>query len=223
MATATSPSSLETLKGLIPLIGLTGGIGSGKSAVAERLAELGATVIDTDQIAHRITASQGLAISAISALFGTDYIAPDGSLDRTKMRKLVFENPSARKQLEEITHPLIRAETIRDALAAFKTGANYLVFVVPLLLESGNWRSLLDHLVVVDCPKEAQIERVIRRSKLSRAEVEQIMASQTSRAERLNAADTVIENHAGLRELMPKVDALHQKLLEIKGRIDNSA
>lgn len=223
MATATSPSSLEALRGVIPLIGLTGGIGSGKSAVAKRLAQLGAAVIDTDLIAHRITANQGLAIPAIAAHFGQDFIAADGSLDRAKMRALVFSDPVARKQLEEITHPLIRAETLGDALAAYQKGAIYLVFVVPLLLESGNWRSVLDHLIVVDCLPEEQIERVMRRSKLSRTEVEQIMASQASRSERLNAADTVIENHAGLEELELQVDTLHQKLLKIRGRFSNSA
>ena len=223
MATTTSPSALEALKGIIPLIGLTGGIGSGKSVVAERLAELGATVIDTDLIAHRVTANKGLAIPAIAMHFGSDFIAADGSLDRAKMRKLVFSNPAARQQLEKITHPIIRAETVRDAMTAFKSGAIYLVFVVPLLLESGGWKSLLDHVVVVDCPPEEQIGRVMRRSKLSRAEVEQIIASQASRAERLNAADTVIENNAGLEELWSKIGVLHQKLLEIKGKSSNSA
>ena len=131
----TEQSDLSALKGRIPLIGLTGGIGSGKTTVSDLLAKLGAGIIDTDLIAHQITAPNGAAISLIEKQFGPDFIAADGALNRDKMRSLVFTSPEARKSLETITHPLIRQETTRQALQLNKDGAPYLVFVVPLLVE----------------------------------------------------------------------------------------
>ena len=209
-------SSLGILKGQLPLVGLTGGIGSGKTAVSDGLAKLGAGIVDTDLIAHQITAPQGSAIPLIQKQFGAEFIDPSGALDRVKMRSLVFADPAARKSLEAITHPLIQQETIRQAQHLQQEGVPYLVFVVPLLVESGSWKPLLDYLVVVDCPEETQIERVMHRSKLPRNEVERILKAQASRAERLACADIVIENQGTLAELGAEVLNLHQKILQIQ-------
>jgi len=214
--TPTEQVSLGTLKGQLPLVGLTGGIGSGKTAVSDALAKLGAGIVDTDLIAHQITAPGGAAIPLIQKQFGTEFIDSSGALDRSKMRILVFADPKARKSLEDITHPLIRYETIKQAQHLLEEKVPYLVFVVPLLIESGNWRPLLDYLVVVDCPEEIQIERVMHRSKLPRAEVEAILKAQTSRAERLALADVVIENQGTLDQLQAEVLSLHQKILQIQ-------
>jgi dephospho-CoA kinase len=221
MATATTKSTTEqsdlsALKGHIPLIGLTGGIGSGKSTVSDLLAKLGAGIVDTDFIAHQITAPNGAAISLIEKQFGLDFIAADGALNRDKMRSLVFASPEARKSLELITHPLIRQETTRQAIQLNKGGASYLVFVVPLLVESGSWKNLIDWLAVVDCPKETQIKRVLQRSNLSEEEVERILAAQASRDERLKHANVVIENQGSLQELEVEVQNLHQKILQFQ-------
>jgi dephospho-CoA kinase len=223
MASTPAYPALTALKGQIPLIGLTGGIGSGKSAVAERLAELGATVIDSDHIAHDITAPQGAAITAIQARFGPEFLAADGSLDRAKMRHLVFNDPNALQSLEAITHPLIHAETLRQACVAHQDGALYLVFMVPLLVESGYWPQVIDHLVVVDCPPELQITRVMLRSNLDRSEIEQIMRKQALREDRLAAADTILLNDGSLDKLIPQIDALHQLILKNRSKPSNSA
>ncbi len=209
-------SGLSTLKGRVPLIGLTGGIGSGKTAVSDLLAKFGAGIIDTDLIAHQITTAEGVATPLIEKHFGPQFIGSDGALNRNKMRALVFSNPDARKALEEITHPLIRQETIRQANQLTIAGAPYLVFVVPLLIESTNWRELIDYLVVVDCPEEIQITRVMRRSNLPRNEVESIIKAQASRQERLILADAVIENQDSLQALEAHVRDLHQKILQIR-------
>ena len=221
MATASSKpisdqSDLSSLKGQLPLIGLTGGIGSGKTAVSDQLAKLGAGIVDTDLIAHLITASKGIAIPLIEKQFGAEFIDPDGALNRSKMRSLVFENPEARKALEAITHPLIREETNKQAMRLAKEGVSYLVFVVPLLIESGTWLGLIDYLVVVDCPEETQIKRVMHRSNLTRNEVERILTAQASRQERLSHADMVIENQGSLVDLETGVQSLHQKILQIQ-------
>ena len=213
---SSEQSDLSSLKGLIPLIGLTGGIGSGKTAVSDLLGKLGAGIIDTDLIAHQITAPNGIAIKAIEEKFGADFIDSIGALNRSKMRSLVFADPAARKQLEAITHPLIRQETIRQARALSKDGAPYLVFVVPLLIESNSWQGVADLLVVVDCPKELQIQRVMQRSNLPRDEVEKILQAQISREDRLQHADIVLENQGGLADLEAEVNQLHQKILQIK-------
>ena len=209
-------SDLSTLKGRIPLIGLTGGIGSGKTAVSDLLGKFGAGIVDTDLIAHQLTAPNGAAIPLIRKQFGAGFISADGALDRAKMRSLVFEKPEARKTLEEITHPLIRQETIKQAIQLSKDAAPYLVFVVPLLIESGTWLGLIDRLVVVDCPEELQIERVMQRSNLPRQEVEKILAAQATRQERLVHANFVIENQASLGDLEREVESLHQKILQIQ-------
>lgn len=214
--TPAEQASLGTLKGHLTLVGLTGGIGSGKTAVSDELANLGAGIVDTDLIAHQITAPGGAAIPLIQKQFGAEFIDSSGALDRSKMRSLVFADPQARKSLEDITHPLIRQETIKQAKQLLQEKAPYLVFVVPLLIESGNWRPLLDYLVVVDCPEETQIERVMHRSKLPRNEVEAILKAQISRAERLACADMVIENQGSLDQLKAEVLSLHQKILQIE-------
>jgi dephospho-CoA kinase len=221
MATATPTSSLEQsdlslLKGQIPLIGLTGGIGSGKTAVSDLLAKLGAGIIDTDLIAHQITAPHGSAISLIEKQFGADFIATDGALNRDKMRSLVFATPEARKSLEAITRPLIRQESARQALKLCKQGSPYLVFVVPLLIESGFWTALMDRLVLVDCSEKTQIQRVMQRSNLPEEDVERILAAQASREERLKYADMVIENQGSLKDLEVEVQNLHHKILQFQ-------
>ena len=216
----TNPPSeqagLGILKGHALFVGLTGGIGSGKTAVSDQLAQLGAGVVDTDLIAHLITAPNGTAIPFIQNQFGPEFIDSNGALDRAKMRSLVFAEPKARKALEAITHPLIRDEAVSQAKALIEIKVPYLVFVVPLLIESGNWLSLLDYLVVVDCPEEAQIERVMHRSKLSRSEVERIIQAQASRQDRMTHADMVIENQGSLHSLQAEVLKLHQKILQIQ-------
>jgi dephospho-CoA kinase len=216
-------SDLSALKGHIPLIGLTGGIGSGKTAVSNLLAELGAGIIDTDLIAHQITAANGKAIAAIEKLFGPEFIDSDGALNRSMMRAFVFKKPEARGLLEQITHPLIKEETVKQSLALAKTQIPYLVFVVPLLLESGTWQKLMDYLVVVDCPIETQIERVMHRNQLSRLEVESILRAQATREDRLAIANTVIENGGYLDQLKPQVLQLHQKLLKINKDLHSSS
>ena len=216
----TNPPSeqagLGILKGHVPFVGLTGGIGSGKTAVSDQLAQLGAGIVDTDLIAHQITAPNGVAIPCIQKQFGSEFVDSSGALDRVKMRTLVFANPEARKSLEAITHPLIREETIQQTKRLIAKKVPYLVFVVPLLIESGNWASLLDYLVVVDCPEETQIERVMQRSKLPRNEVERILKAQASREERIAKADMVIENQDSLENLKTEVLKLNEKILQIQ-------
>ena len=176
-------------------IGLTGGIGSGKSTVAGMLAGLGAAVIDADAISRSLTAVGGRALPAIAAQFGSAMIAPDGAMDRQAMRERVFRDASARQQLEAIIHPLVSQLTQEQAQLALANGQRCLVFDVPLLVESGErWRRQLDRVWVVDCETETQIARVITRSALTRDEVGRIMAQQAPRALRLSCADTVIFN-----------------------------
>lgn len=208
-------TDLRALKGEIPLVGLTGGIGSGKTAVSSLLGEFGAGVIDTDLISHQITAPGGKAIPLIAAAFGEDFINPEGALNRPKMRNLVFKDTGARQLLEQITHPLIQQETVKQAFELAKSKVSYLVFVVPLLIESGKWLKLIDYLVVVDCPEETQIQRVMRRNNITRPEVENILKAQTSRKIRVAAANAIIENQGSLEDLKLEVLKLHQDLLII--------
>jgi len=209
-------ADLANLKGNIPLLGLTGGIGSGKTTVSDLLGQLGAGIIDTDLIAHQITAPGGVAIPLILDQFGPEFIDPSGALNRAKMRALVFEKPEARKILEQITHPLIRQETAKRALELAQSGKPYLTFVVPLLIESGNWQGLLDHIAVVDCPEETQIERVIKRNQLTREAVEKILAAQASREARRSQANTILTNEGNLADLSAEVQDLHEKMMDIK-------
>jgi len=194
------------------VVGLTGGIGSGKSAAAEHFARLGAAVVDTDAIAHELTRAGGAAIPAIRAQFGDAVIAPDGAMDRAKMRALVFADPQAKKRLEALLHPMIRAEAERRIAAA---RAPYVVLVVPLLVESGNYRSRVQRVLVVDCPEALQIARVVARSGLAPAEVEAIIRSQASREARLAAADDVIDNSGDLAALHKQVEKLHALYLAL--------
>ena len=175
-------------------LGLTGGIGSGKSTVASLLAQFGAAVLDADAISRAVTAPHGLAIAPIQAAFGAEFLTAEGALDRERMRALVFAEPDAKRRLEAIIHPLVSQETARLAHVAQDSGHRCLVFDVPLLVESGRWRQQVDHVLVVDCLTETQISRVLARSSLSRAAVQAIMAAQASRAQRLQAADAVIFN-----------------------------
>ncbi|MBN3823919.1 dephospho-CoA kinase [Burkholderia sp. Ac-20384] len=192
-------------------IGLTGGIGSGKTTVADLFGARGAALVDTDLIAHRITAPGGLAMPAIEQAFGRGFVAADGSLDRAKMRTLIFSDDAALRRLEAITHPLIRAETDREAREA---PGPYVMFVVPLLVESGNWKTRSNRVLVVDCPVETQIARVMRRNGFTREQVEAIIAKQATREARLAAADDVIVNDATTPDaLAAQVDALHQRYL----------
>ncbi|RJG05072.1 dephospho-CoA kinase [Noviherbaspirillum cavernae] len=187
-------------------IGLTGGIGSGKSTVADLFAARGAAVIDTDLIAHQLTAPGGAAIAAIRTQFGDAFITSDGAMNRAKVREHVFAEPEAKTRLEAILHPLIRIETER---AAAVTKSAYLMFVVPLLVESGSWKTRVSRVLVIDCPEELQISRVMTRSGLSESQVRAIMAAQVPRATRLAAADDIITNDGSAEALTSQVDRLH--------------
>ncbi|PIM54680.1 dephospho-CoA kinase [Roseateles chitinivorans] len=174
-------------------IGLTGGIGSGKSTVAAALVELGgALLVDTDAISRSLTAPGGEAMPAIEAQFGARFVASNGALDRAAMRELAFHDPKAKQALEAILHPMIGAETARQA--ALAAPGQHVVFDVPLLVESGRWRRLVDRVLVVDCDEATQIARVMARSGLSEAAVRAILAQQATRAQRRAAADAVIHN-----------------------------
>jgi len=197
---------MEQQSGIAFSVGLTGGIGSGKTTVADMFAAHGASVIDTDQIAHALTAPHGAAMPALVAEFGAQFATLDGALDRAKMRELVFADPAARVRLEAILHPLIRDATA--AAAAIATGP-YTIFVVPLLIESGAWRARMTRVLAIDCPEELQVARVMARNGLAEAQVRAIMAAQVSRAERLAAADDVVVNDDGLDALLPQVERLH--------------
>jgi len=176
-------------------IGLTGGIGSGKSTVGQMLQARGAAVIDADAIARQVTAAHGAAMPAIAQTFGPEFITADGALDRERMRVHVFSQPQAKQALEAIIHPLVAQETQRQAQEALAKGHNTLVFDVPLLVESGaRWRTQVDRVLVVDCSEATQIQRVMARNGLSRETVQSIIAAQASRAQKLAAADWVIDN-----------------------------
>ncbi len=188
-------------------VGLTGGIGSGKTTVADMFAARGAAIVDTDQIAHALTAPGGAAIPEIETAFGSSLLDTNGALDRARMRALVFSDPAAKARLEAILHPLIRRET--DQAAQLADGL-YLMFVVPLLFESGTWKNRVSRVLVVDCPEPLQVARVKARSGLPDTQIAAIMASQASRQQRLSIADDVIANDAGAAALLPQVDRLHR-------------
>lgn len=196
-------------------VGLTGGIGSGKSTVADLFAKRGVTLVDTDVIAHRITAPRGLAMPSIATEFGPSFVTTDGSLDRARMRALVFSDDNARKRLEAITHPLIRAETERQRQQA---PGPYVIVVVPLLVESGSWKTRVNRVLAVDCSVETQIARVMRRNAFTREQVLAIIARQATREARLAAADDVIVNdNRSLEELDVDVDQLHRTYVSLAG------
>jgi len=209
------------------IIGLTGGIGSGKSAVADLFAEHGAAVVDTDVIAHALTAPDGAAIAPIRAAFGDDVIAANGALDRAVMRQRVFADPALKAKLEAILHPMIRAESeAQCAELRAKLGTQfgnqldesspvpYVVLVVPLLVEAGNYRQLVQRIVVVDCAEDIQVARVMARNGYSANEVKAIMATQATREQRLAAADFVIDNSGDKAALQQQVEKLHRHLVE---------
>jgi dephospho-CoA kinase len=186
-------------------VALTGGIGSGKSVVAGMFAARGAAIIDTDRIAHQLTAAGGMALPAIRARFGTEFMH-EGAMNRAKMREHVFSDPAAKKNLESILHPLIRSEAER---AAAQAQGIYLMFVVPLLFESDAWKKRTSRILVVDCPEQLQLERVVARSLLPESGVRAIMATQVSRETRLAAANDVIVNDRDMAALVPQVERLH--------------
>lgn len=198
------------------VIALTGGVGSGKSSVAAIFKELGAAVVDTDEIAHQLTASGQPGAHAIGAQFGAEYLRANGALDRDRMRELVFSDPAAKKKLEAILHPMIRAEVNTKIRAAVENAqAPYVVIAVPLLIETGAYRDLAQRILVIDCDEKQQNARVMRRNGLSAAEVQNIMANQASRAERLKHADDIVRNDADLVKLRANVVALHGKYLAL--------
>lgn len=192
------------------IIGLTGGIGSGKTRAADSFRELGIEIIDTDQIAHELTRSAGKAISPIRIAFSDCFILDDGSLDRSAMRRLVFSDETARHRLESILHPLIYQETLQR-LPLIQS--EYGIVVVPLLLEIDGYLKLVDRVLVIDCPEPLQISRTMLRSKLSEQEVRDVMAVQCSRDKRLAQADDVIVNDSGEQHLQRQVEELHRKYL----------
>jgi dephospho-CoA kinase len=193
-------------------VGLTGGIGCGKSSAADCFAALGAGVVDADGISHELTAAGGGAIAALRAEFGDECLTPEGALDRARMRRLVFADPAARAKLEQLLHPLIREETRRRAS---ESRAPYVMLVVPLLLENGSYRDAVQRVLVVDCSEETQLLRTMARSGLKADEVRAIMAAQLPRAERLKRADDVISNDGDIAALRAQVEALHVRYLEL--------
>lgn len=195
-------------------VGLTGGIGCGKSTVADLFAIHGAGIIDTDAIARRLTQAGGEAIAAIRATFGDDYIVDDGALNRAKMRGLIFSDAAAKQQLELILHPLI-LEQAKVQCRQLQTKP-YIILVVPLLPESPAFRQLAQRILVIDCDESTQVARVIGRSRMGEAEVRDIIAQQTSRAERLQLADDIIHNDAGLDSLAEQVTVLHGRYSDMQ-------
>ena len=191
------------------VIGLTGGIGSGKSTVADLFAALGAVIVDTDAIAHELTDAHGAAMDAIRTAFGSSVVLGSGALDRSAMRRLVFADISAKGRLEAILHPLIRRES--EARCAAATDAPYMLLVVPLLVESVAYRDRVNRVLVVDCDEETQISRVMARSGLRADEVRAIMATQASRSDRLAVADDVITNDGDRETLHAQIQVLHPR------------
>jgi len=193
-------------------VGLTGGIGSGKSTVLRMLADLGAATIDADAISRSATAAGGTAIPAITRVFGAGFVTAEGALDRERMRGHAYADPDARKRLEEIIHPLVGQESARQVQAALDAGARCIVFDIPLLVESGRWRSQVDRVLVIDCSTETQVRRTVARSAIKTEAVLAIIAAQAPRALRLAAADAVICNE-GL-----SLEALRDNVVQVARR-----
>lgn len=192
------------------MVGLTGGIGSGKSAAADAFARLGATVVDTDAIAHELTGPGGAAVPEVRRLFGRAFVDASGAMDRKRMRDLVFSDAEEKARLEALLHPLIRAESMRRIASA---AGPYVVHVVPLLIESPDYRAQVGRVLVVDCPEALQVARVRQRSGLPEGEIRRIMASQIQREKRLAAADDVIDNSGSIAALQQQVRQLHETYL----------
>lgn len=194
------------------VIGLTGGIGSGKSAAADEFARLGATVVDTDAIAHQLTGPGGAAIPEVKQQFGSTFVDAAGAMNRKRMRDLVFSDPAEKQRLEALLHPMIRAESARRIASA---AGPYAVLVVPLLIESPGYRERIGRVLVVDCPKELQIARVRQRSGLPEGEIRRIIAAQIQREKRLAAADDVIDNSGPIAAMQQQVRQLHETYLQL--------
>lgn len=194
------------------VIGLTGGIGCGKSSVARIFSALGAAVIDTDEIAHRLTEKGAPALAAIIEQFGGNYQLPDGSLDRASLRKLVFSDQAAKEKLEMLLHPLIKQQVITEMAAA---RGPYMILVIPLFFETGAYHDLVDRVLVVDCDEDQQIARTMSRSQLSAEEVRPIMAHQIPRAERIQQADDILSNRSSHADLEKQAQELHQHYLAL--------
>jgi len=193
-------------------VGLTGGIGSGKSVASGMFGELGAAVVDTDEISRALTAPGGAAIAPMRQSFGRESIAADGGLDRARMRNLVFGDTDAKRKLEGILHPRIRDRLRADVAAARQP---YVIAVVPLLFETGAYLDLLQRVLVVDCEESEQVRRASARSGLSEREVRAIMAAQLPRAERVKRADDVLVNDGSIEALRPQVARLHARYLDL--------
>lgn len=194
------------------VIGLTGGIGSGKSSVARIFSALGAAVIDTDEIAHRLMAKGTPTLAAIIDQFGSSYKLPDGNLDRAKLRKRVFSDRAAKEKLETLLHPLIKQQVVSEMAEA---QGPYLILVIPLFFETGAYLDLVDRVLVVDCDENQQISRTMSRSKLSADEVRTVMAHQAPRAERIKQADDILSNRGDHADLEEQVKKLHQHYLAL--------
>lgn len=208
---------------MIYRVGLTGGIGSGKSTVASLFKECGVLVIDSDVISHQMTQSGGIAIAAIRTTFGDNYIDASGALDRALMRQLIFSDHAAKLQLEAILHPLIREQIIvqvDNASINSTLASPYLLLVIPLLFETFSYQELVQRILVVDCAETTQVARTMQRSGLDEQTVRAIMASQITRAERLRLADEIIQNDGNLDTLRQQVSQLHKHYLAISSGID---
>ena len=175
-------------------IGLTGGIGSGKSTVSAQLGQMGATIVDADAVSRSVTGSNGSAIPALTTAFGSSILSSNGALDRAQMRRLIYSNPASKIQLEAIVHPLVRTEIQRQSILAETNGARCIVFDIPLLLETAYWRRMLHRILVIDCTEETQISRVVQRDGLSAEQVQRVVLAQVSRLDRLQAADMALFN-----------------------------
>lgn len=197
------------------IIGLTGGIGCGKTSVSKRFSELGVCVIDTDQISRQMTQRGGASISEIRRDFGDSFITEEGSLDRERMRALVFNDEPSRRRLESILHPLIQTEAFRIAASALPP---YLIMVVPLLLETPGYRDRIDLVLTVGCDEQSQIERTMKRSGLSEQEVRSIMSAQITWQDRIQQSDDLIINNGDLAHLEDQVDSLHLKYLSLSNQ-----
>lgn len=194
------------------LIGLTGGIGSGKSTAAQHFRELGVDVVDVDAVSRSVTAAGGAAIGAVREAFGDEAVDASGAMNRAYIRELVFDNPSERKRLESILHPIIQKESLRQVEAA---ASAYCVVDVPLLFESRFWSKRVNRILVIDVPQEVQIERVKLRNGLTEERILSIIRAQTPRGDRIALADDIVINTLGKEDLQRAVELLHQKYLSV--------
>lgn len=199
-------------------VGLTGGVGSGKSTIASMLSARGAGVVDADAISYELTQAGGAAIEPLRVSFSEHAIAPDGSLDRDRMRAVAFSDPAARTRLEALLHPLIRNGMRERTAALAADGCPYILLVVPLLVESGTWRASVDRVLLIDCSEATQINRVCARPGMDESAARQIMQAQASRQQRLAVADDVLMNEAPLAEIESQIERLHQQYLRRQGR-----